>query len=100
MFGEAGFGGFDEAQDFATFFQIRRAGRREAHAASTACQQHRTQMRFERSDLAGDNRARHIHLLRDRGKAAEFGDAYKELHAFESVHGASVYCCITGNNVL
>src|SRR5574343_177075 len=50
---------------------------------------------IERRDLTGDHRTGNIELLRGSGKAAEFGDANKQLHGGEAIH-----CCLPGNNHL
>lgn len=69
--------------------QVALACLRETHAARRALQQPHADALFERLHGARHAGRREVHLARGRGEAARVGDAKKDLHGIQSVHGMS-----------
>ena len=95
FFHQAGFRCVYQVQDDAALLQVGRARRRERQAARAAGHEFDRQLGLQRGNLAGHDRAGHLHLLGDGRKAAGLRDPHKGLHCIKLVH-----CCVLCNKLL
>jgi hypothetical protein len=95
LFGNTGFGGFDQIQNDSAFFEIGGAGRGERQTPGAARHELETQMPLKRGNLAGHDGASYPHLLGNRRKTIQFSHPNKELHALQAIH-----CCVPRNKYL